>query len=60
MIPNHVSYFCFLKASNPSRFIKLSLFFLYLSFNAQKVDKMIEKQIYMYLNFVDPKTKGFL
>ena len=33
------------------------LFFLCFSFIAQKVEIVIEKQIHMYLNFIDPKRK---
>ena len=33
--------------------------FLFLSFNAQKVEIVIEKQIDMHLNFIDQKTKLF-
>ena len=33
--------------------------FLFLSFNAQKVEIVIEKQIHMDLNFIDQKTKLF-
>ena len=35
-------------------------FFVYFSFNAQKVEIVIEKQIHMHLNFIDPKIKIFL
>ena len=57
----HVSYFCFLRASDPSRFIKLSLVVLvvYFSFKTQKVEIEIEKYIHIYLNIIDPKIKIF-
>ena len=51
-----VLHICFPRASNPSRFIKLSSL-LFFSFSTQKVEVMIKKQIQMYLNFVDPKIK---
>ena len=36
-----------------------SLFFFYFNFNAQKVEIVIEKQIRMRLNVIDPKIKIF-
>ena len=35
------------------------LLLVFLSFNAQKVEIVIEKQIHMHLNFIDQKTKLF-
>ena len=46
------------RASDPWRSVKLSLF-VYFSFNAMKVEIVIEKHIHMHLNFIDLKIKFF-
>ena len=64
---NHVPHFCLSRDSHPSRFVKLSLplcvcflfFIVCFTFNAQKVEVVIEKQIHIHLNFIDPKIKIF-
>ena len=33
--------------------------FFFFRFNVQKVEILIEKQIHMHLNFIDPKVKIF-
>ena len=62
-LANYVPYFYFSKDSNPSRFVNLSLFFVclfvFFSFNVQKVETVIKKQIHIHLNFIDPKIKIF-
>ena len=60
-IANHVPYFCLLKATNSTRFIKLSFFVIvvYFSFNTHKVEIVIKKYIHMHLNILDLKIKIF-
>ena len=58
-----MSYFCLSRECNPSGFVNLSLFFLFLfvyfSVNAQKAEIVIEKQIHMYLKLYRHKNKNF-
>ena len=68
---NHLPYFFFQEILTPLDLLKLSLSFfvcfsfdvvvvvVYFSFNAQNVEIVIEKQIHMHLNFIDPKIKIF-
>ena len=53
-------YFSLSKGTNPSRFVNLlSVLFICFSFNAEKVQIVVEKQIHMHLNSIDPKIKIF-
>ena len=52
-----VAGLCLLIACNSSRFIKLSPFFFYVSFNTQKVIIVVEKRNRMYLSVINLKIK---
>ena len=61
-IANHVTWSCFLRATDSSRFIEsfvVVAVVVYFSFNAQKVEIEIEKKIHMHLNIVDWKMNIF-
>ena len=52
-------FFCFFLFFCCGCFFLFVCLFVYSSFNAQNVEIVIEKQIHMYLNFIDPKIQIF-
>ena len=56
-ISNHVSYFCLLRASDPSLFIKLSLLFVILFMSESW--NLNGKKIHMHLHIINTKIKIF-
>ena len=54
-LANHVPHFFLSRDSDPSSFVVV----VYFSFNTQKVEIVIEKQIHMYLNFTEIRECSF-
>ena len=58
-IANHAAANWVLKAFDPSEYIKLSLFFVYVSFHTQKVKIVVKTQIQMHCSVINHKIKIF-